>query len=582
MTKRATPPSISQTWQRLSRRRLVQRAGAGATGFAAATLLGCSRRPASSGGASAPSNQSSQGTPVAGGTLNTYVGANPVLDPQKTSSAGQQAVGGVMSRLFRFRTGTDPNVVNDHNVENDLGISLESPDAVTWTVKLRTDAKFQNIAPVNGHAVQAEDIKATFARTLDPATGNPNRGSLGMIDPNQIQTPDTSTVVFKLNYPYSPFRKILASPTYSWIFPREVLAGGYDPSKTVVGSGPFTFDSAQPDVAYTYKRNSGWFENGLPHLDGVRVAVIPDPSQQLAQFSSGNLDELAVAMNDLDTLRRQAPKASVFRVDYAQPNGLFFQMGDPSSIFLDIRVRRALSLAVDRDAIGKVLYGGQAQQMLFVPALMGKWALQVKDLPPDMQQYYKYDPAGAKKLLAAAGQTDLQIKLGYVVNVVTPGSVIGSPIYIKHAETLANMLNAVGVKTTLVPQDYNKDFVGGGKGSRNGYFDKDLALFSTVAGYTDADEWLFNYFHSKSTSNEEHLSDPTYDAMVDKARTIVNEDDRLKAVLDIERYLADKMYIVPTAGTYQWWAINQRVRNYQFSSTLGRMTETYAKAWISA
>jgi peptide/nickel transport system substrate-binding protein len=580
MTRAAAGTSTPQSRQRISRRRLVQRAGQAASGIAVASLLGCSRRPSSAGSAGSTAVRSAQGTPVDGGVFNSYLGANPVLDPQKTSSAGQQAVGGVMSRVFRYRTGTDPNLVNDHDVENDLGVSLESPDAVTWTVKLRTDAKFQNIAPVNGHPVEAEDIKATFVRAIDPATANPNRGSLGMIDPNQIQTPDKSTVVFRLNYPYSPFRKILASPTYSFVFPREVLSGGYDPAKTVIGSGPFALDSVQPDVAYTYKHSGSWFENGLPHVDGIRVAVIPDPSQQLAQFASGNLDELAVAMNDLDTLKRQAPNASIFRVDYAQPNGLFFQMGDPTSVFLDVRVRRALSLAVDRDALGKVLYGGQAQQMLFIPALMGKWALQVKDLPADVQQYYKYDPSAAKKLLEAAGQTDLQLKLGYVVNVVTPGSVIGSPIYIKHAETLANMLNAVGIKTTLVPQDYNKDFVGGGKGSRNGYFAKDLALFSTVAGYTDADEWLFNYFHSKSTSNEEHLSDPVYDAMVDKSRTIVNEDDRLKAVLDIERYLADKMYIVPTAGTYQWWAINQRVQNYQFSSTLGRMTETYAKAWI--
>src|SRR5581483_1757334 len=100
--------------------------------------------------------------------------------------------------------------------------------------KLRPDAKFHNVAPVNGHAVEAEDMKATFTRALNPATNNPNRGALDFINAAQITTPDKQTVVFKLNYPYAPFRSTLASPAYSLLFPREVLSGGYDPSKTVI------------------------------------------------------------------------------------------------------------------------------------------------------------------------------------------------------------------------------------------------------------------------------------------------------------------------------------------------------------
>ncbi len=568
--------------RRLPRRTLLARGSVLGAALVSQTFIACSGRTTAGRQSGQPSGSGATGTPKTGGTFQSYLAANPVLDPHKTSSAGQQAIGGVMSRLFRFVTAADPNVIDDHRIENDLGISIESPDAITWTVKLRPDAKFQNIAPVNGHAVAGEDVKATFTRALDSATGNPNRGSLGMIDANQIQTPDATTVVFKLAYPYAPFRQIAASPTYSWILPREVLTGGYDPMKTVIGSGPFLMESTQPDVAYTYKKNPDWFGKPLPYVDAARYGIIPDTSQQLAQFSSGNLDELAVAQNDLDTLRQRNPKATVMRVEYAQPNGLFFQMGDPSAVFQDIRVRRALSLAIDRDAISKALYQGQTEQIVFVPAFMGKWALHVQDLPADTKQYFQYNPSQAKQLLEAAGQTNLQMKIGYVVNVPGAGSVLGSPIYIKHAETIANMLNAVGVKTALVPQDYNKDFVDAGKGSRQGYFDKDMALFSTVAGYTDADEWLFTYLASKSTSNEEHLSDPAYDAMLEKERTIVNEDDRLKAVLDIERYLADKMYIVPTPGTYQWWAVSPRVQGYQFSNTLGKMTETYAKLWLTA
>lgn len=575
---------------RLARRyffkQAAKQAASATAGLATAGLLGCSRRSSSPQpgrrAAGQSGSQGSQAAPRPGGTLNAYFTANSPLDPQKVSAGAQRAIGGVLSRLFRFKTGADPKVIDDHDIENDLGVGVESPDAITWTVRLRPDARFQNIPPVAGHLVEAEDVKATFLRALDPATSNPNRGALGMMDASQIQTPDNATIVFKLNFPYAPFRKTLAAASTSWILPREALTGGYDPAKVAIGSGPFILDSVTPDVAYVYRKNPDWFEKGRPYVDQVRAPVIPDVGQQLAQFFSGNLDELAVSQNDLDTLKQHSPQAVVLRVEYGQPNALFFQMGEPSSGFQDVRVRRAFSMAFDRDAIGKVIYNGQAEQMLFMPAFMGKWALRVRDLPADIQQYYKFNPTEAKKLLEATGQTNLQLRIGYITGTAGGGSVMGSPIYIKHAETLANMLNAVGVRTTLVQQDYNKDFVDSGKGSRNGYYDKDMVLFTTVSPYTDADEWLFSYFHSKSTTNEEHLSDPTYDAMVDKQRTIVDENDRLKAVLDIERYVADKMYIVPTAGTYQWWAINPRVQNYQFSNTLGLMTETYAKLWLKA
>ena len=573
---RATPYS-----RHLSRRRLL--VATGAAGLAGASALGglaCSRRasPSATTGAS-PGAQAGQGAPQSGGTLNAYLSYNAPLDPQKVSANAQQAISGVMSRVFRFKTGTDPAVITNHDIENDLGISAESPDAVTWTVKLRPDAKFQNVAPVNGHAVEAEDIKATFTRALDPATGNPNRGSLNMIDPAQIQTPDKTTLVFKLAYPYAPFQKTLASPTYCWIYPREILTGGYDPAKVVIGSGPFTLENFTPDVAYVYKKNPAWFEQGQPYVDGIRVAVTADSAQQLAQFSAGNIDEYIPGINDLETAKQHNPKAAVIKADNGSPYLLYFQLGDSSSVFQDVRVRRAFSMAIDRDTLGQALYGGQAQETVFVPAYMGKWSLKLQDLDPSIGQYFKYNPDEAKKLLQAAGATNLQIKIAYITN---GGGNLAGPLYVKHAQTVANMLNNVGVKTNIITQDYNKDFIDAGKGSRQGYFDKDTVLFAAVGFYTDADEWLFSYFDSDSTSNGEHLKDSTLDSMIAKSRALVNDNDRLKAVEDIQKYIAQQVYVAPTVATYQWVMVQPRVQNYQYSSSLGKDTETYAKLWLKA
>ena len=103
-----------------------------------------------------------------------------------------------------------------------------------------------------------------------------------------------------------------------------------------------------------------------------------------------------------------------------------------------------------------------------------------------------------------------------------------------------------------------------------------------TSAYTEADDWLFSYFHSKSTSNQEHLNDQTYDAMVDKERTIVNDDDRVKAIYDIQKYLAQQMYAPSSVGSFAYWAIQPRVQNYSFSDSLGKLTETYAKIWLKS
>ncbi len=476
-----------------------------------------------------------------------------------------------------YKTSTDPTTINDHVTIPDLGMSAESPDAITWTVKLRTDAKFQNVAPVNGHAVEAEDIKATFQRALDPATASPNRGQLDMMDASQITTPDKQTVVFKLNYTYSPFRSILASASYSWIFPREVLSGGYDPSKTVIGSGPFIMTGNQPDVGYTYKRNPDWHLKPMPYVDTLKIAVIPDANSQKAQFFGGNLDELNPVPNvfDLPTIQKQAPKARIYKIPSANADPLYFQMGDPSSPFKDIRLRQAISMLVDRDALSKAVFDGQSELVVFIPAYMGRWALEVSKLDPDVQQYYKFNPAEAKKLLQAAGQSDLSIRL------VNPFASLGNQEHAKAVEAINQSFNANGVKSSIVNGDYSKDFVDAGHGWRQGYYDKDMVLYATASPYTEADDWLFSYFHSKSTSNQEHLNDPTYDAMVDKERTIVN-DDRVKAVDDIQKYLAKQLYAPATGGTYVWTAVQPRVQNYCYSSSLGKATETYAKVWLQA
>lgn len=559
---------------KLNRRRALGVVATGAGSIAVISACGRGGSKPSAGG-TAP-GQAQADKPRLGGTYNSYSQYNALLDPQKVSTGGTQTLAsGVMSRLFRYKTSTDPKLINDHDIESDLGLSAESPDAVTWTVKLRPKIHFQNVPPVNGHAVEAQDIKETFIRfvTLPP---NPNRGALGMIDPNQIDVPAADTLVFRLKYPYAPFQKLLASGAYGWIFPREAIDGGYDPAKQMIGSGPFIMENFTPDVAYVFKKSPDWFEPGRPYVDSVRYAIIQDATQRLAQFTAGNLDDLSIQIPDVDAVKQANPKAAFVPQAPSNSNSIYLQLGDPASPFQDIRVRRALSMVVDRDTLSKVSFNGQGKVMVFVPLTLGKWSISPDDLDPSTAQYFKYNPAEAKKLLDAAGASNLALRFAYIAN-----APFSNPAYRSLYETIGHMLGDAGIKVTLIDHDYNKDFVDAGHGSRQGYFDKEVVVFGGIAQYTEADEYIFSYFHSKSASNGERLNDSKLDSMIDKARTIVNETDRLKAYQDIQKYIAQQMYVVPTCGGGSYVVTQPWVANYNLSVQTDVFAETYSKVWLS-
>jgi len=505
--------------------------------LAAASLAACKVGSGGTAGTSSTASgpQASAAAPKPGGVFNTAIDKGPEgWDPHR-SVAAQTAnfVSYVTGRMFRFRTGRDPRAKDDLDVESDLALSAESPDGQTWTFKLRPNAKFHNIPPVNGHAVEAEDIKSTFIRALAPAAAT--RASLNMIDPDQIQTPSADTVVFKLKIPYAEFKTMMASIKFAWILPREAGAGSYDPLKTPIGSGPFLLDAFTPDVAVTYKRNPNYWEKGIPYLDGARVAILPEASARIAQFTAGALGDVRSPVADLETLKKSVPTASSVTFPPSHPLLGFYQLGDPSGPFTDIRVRRAVSMAIDRDALTKVIWNGNAKDLNFyVPPNMGRWALQFKEVEPSVQQYYKFNLAEAKKLIDAAGGSSLNVKLAFYLP--------DADEKIKMAQAIYNMLKALPWQITLVQQDYAKDWLGSGKGVRYGALAKDTMAFSSTDGLTTVDDFVYGYFHSSSPTNVVRVKDPTLDGMLDKARGIVNDDERLKAYKDIQKYLVDKQY----------------------------------------
>ena len=348
---------------RITRRASLASLGAVGLGGAALGLVGCGDDDAGLPSPTGSSNQVSptvvEAKPQSGGRANISQAADPPsLDVNRSVSYSiATPTSFSMSRLLRFKPQTEPKLFAAYEPEAELAESWENtPDLLTWTFKLRPNVTFHN-----GDAFTSEDVAASFQRFNSlPAANKPG---LGMID--KVETPGPLEVVVKLNQPYAPLPVMLASTSYLWIYPKGVNTGAYDPTKTVIGTGPFLWDSYDVGVAIRFKKNPNYFRSGLPYLDEVTMNIIKDTQVRQAQLRSGALSLGTEDSRGVEAIK--ATRSQIVTQEYApigfwhiyfQPINPMSQYHDPNSPFNDVRVRRAVSMALDRDALLQILYQG--------------------------------------------------------------------------------------------------------------------------------------------------------------------------------------------------------------------------------
>ena len=444
----------SRGWQRaIRRRRLLGTTLAGSAG--AAFLAACGGSGGNDGESGvqeatiAPSTRVAEtGQPKPGGTISTRQSANAPLDPHtNTTFTAQTLASYVYARLLKYKTGVDPTTANDYEVEGDLAESVEMPgDGRTVTFKLRPNARWQDIAPVSGRVVEAEDIKFSFDRfRTDPKSSN--KGVFGTPENplvEGVETPDSRTVVFKLAKPYAPFKNLIANSNYLWIMPREIGQGTMDPGKQMIGAGPFILDAVQPDIAYRVRKNPTYYGNPMPYIDGVNLTIITEEAQEVAQYQAGRLDIAAIPPARVEEAKRSVPKGLM--VEYLPSTYGFLAMQQRGNTpFKDERVRRAASMSIDRDGILTLAYEGKGSWLGPFSASFGKWRIDPKsaDMGPG-GQYFKYNPAEAKKLLAAAGHPN-----GLPLRFIFTNNIYGER-FNQVAEAVAGMLKEGGFQTQVI------------------------------------------------------------------------------------------------------------------------------------
>src|SRR5450755_444947 len=362
-----------------------------------------------------------------------------------------------------------------------LAESWKQNSPTSYTLTLRKDAKWSN-----GRLVVAADVIGSLER-IAGAEMNPagvaaaktdeekKRASnriasywsrqLGVI--KSMTAPDERTVQVELEKPHTAFLAALAHITAAIIPMKEFRDGSYDPTKQLLGSGPFMVAAYKPKESWTLVRNPYYWRKGYPKVDTLNVLIIPDEAARVAALRDGRIDYSSFANPDIGRLVAGDNRLTVT----AQNTTNYFRMDinalSDKSAFKDKRVRQAASLAIDRDALANIVFAGAARPDYPVPGAFGKAACKDVDTYklPRAERLEK-----ARKLIAATGKASVDVELI---------ASSGDPIYARMAQVIQQNLKPVGINVQIlqmpVAEYLNRVFT-------KGEFD---AALSWLAGYSD-------------------------------------------------------------------------------------------------
>lgn len=436
----------------ISRREFLK--GAAAVGGAAVLSVvaaACGTTPATA-PATAPAGATAPAavTPKVGGTLTWGMEVPPVnMVPFGGISQGQ-----VLSKemLYDSLVEWDKDLI----VRPALAESWETPDDKTWIWHLRKGVKFHD-----GSEVTADDVKYSIELQANPPAPGVKVGQYPKI--GSVDVIDKYTARFNMTGPDPTVLGYLAWARYSAIIPK----GLYDKTNVLtngIGTGPFKLVEYVENDRIVNTRNPDFWKPGQPYLNGLTFKVLPDESSRVAALRAGQIDGCVVSPDTAKSLKND-PSILVLKGPVSAPHVLQFTIKGDGKPWNKKEVRQAISKAINRQEIIDKVYAGEAVLTGPVPPGYGDWFI-----PPDelAKGVFKYDPDGAKKLLADAGFKD-----GFQITLYA----ISSPNdYTQTSEIVKEHLKLVGIDVQVVAEELGSiakrvgdgtfDFLATGRGMR--------------------------------------------------------------------------------------------------------------------
>ncbi len=523
----------------MSRRRLLA-SGAVGSALAALTLAGCGTKQTTTPGQRA-GGTANAGTPKPGGTLKSPLSGTgssnpPTLNP--FSSTGGNIVQMVSdfhySRLLMFQAGQSIDPTDYTKVSGDVAEKWEQVDPQTYVFHIRPNVKFHDVPPVSGRALTQEDIQ--FSNDMQSQQALNKLTWTSVVD--KLETPDDRTARFTLKHIYAPFVNLCAEPQHLRFVPKEFLSANLQ--ERPIGTGPWVFDKFEKDVAITWKKHQAYHIAGLPYADGWRAGLVGDPSTIIANLKAGSFDfSTGLTTTLYEEVKNGVPDGIIDTWPNSVLEGIYFNFDIKP--WNDIRVRQALSMAMDRDGICKAMDPTGKAVWPTSLGVMGYWWLDPKSQAFGANaKYFKRDLTAAKQLLAAAGYPNgIDAVIHY------------TPFYGKVSEQNFQLVVATvkdaGFRFTLSGQDYpaylSSTFLG--------KFNDGLAL-GPLYKTTDPDDLFFSVYDPNSTRRnwsgsgpDTPASDTQFLKALDQQQKELDQNKRLTEIQELQRYMAEKMYVIP-------------------------------------
>lgn len=239
-------------------------------------------------------------------------------------------------------------------IEPQLAASWTEDSPTSYTFKLRPGASFSN-----GRAVTAADVVGSIKRITDPKLASVWAAQIGPI--TDVVAVDDATVRIELARPYAPLLAALANIQAAILPIKELEDGSFDPTKQLLGSGPYVVLDHKQDQSWSFGTNPNYPAELAPKVPNLTVEIIPDDSARIAALRDGRVDVATFESPDIPALLAGVPNVTTVVQNTTNYYRLDVNTLNESSPFKDARLRQALLLAIDRDAIGQVALAGTSE-----------------------------------------------------------------------------------------------------------------------------------------------------------------------------------------------------------------------------
>jgi len=409
-----------------------------------------------------------------------------------------------------------------------LAESWEQPDDTTYVFRLREGVTFHN-----GQPLTAADVKFSFERIMDPEGGSAWTSQLEPVE--SIEATDDLTVTFTMKQPFGPFLATLSGSSLA-ILPN---LPDNDFQTSMIGTGAFMMESYTQDTETILIANPNYWGDGEPKLAGITYRILPEESARVAAVRTGeiNLTSLVDPIS-IETLRTDAAV-----VVQEQDTTDYYLLGLNCAVapFDDVRVRQALSMAIDRQAILDGVFFGAGQVSGPVVPTMGDWALPIEELPR-----YSVDVDGAKALLEEAGASDLSFS-------ITVGA--DRTEFVNIALVIQDQLSQIGVTVELDQVEWGT------------FIDKWIARdFQSFVSYNgsgnDPDRALYPALITDGSVNAFQFSDPAVDELLNQGRTQTTFDERKATYDELQQVVAEQAPMIFIGTRVGYFATTPNVQGF--------------------